>query len=145
MSEQTTTLTAAQLAADNRETAEAIMRLLGTERQFDYFADDVVLEFPYGEPARFEHKDLVAAYVRQMMAPIGDLEMRDMGFYSVEGNPNTVFVEYHRHALTPAGDTYLQTYLNKMDFRDGKLIRMRELSDPKRLEPAQNQRSLGAN
>jgi ketosteroid isomerase-like protein len=59
--------------------------------------------------------------------------MRDAVYYSVAGDPATVFIEYESDVRTPGGGTYVQTYVNKMTFRDRKMIHMREFWDPKRI------------
>jgi ketosteroid isomerase-like protein len=137
MSDQTATVTASELAAENREHAEAILRLLGSEEQFRYFHEDIVMEFPYassiGQPERHEGIEDVLAYTRQLNQKLAGLRMRDWTLHSVEGDPATVFIEYEGDAPTPGGNSYVQTYVNKMQFRDGKLIHMREFWDPKRI------------
>jgi len=126
-----------ELAATNRELAKQVITLLGNEEQFDLYADDVVIEFPYasslGMPERFEGKTAVVAYVRELNEALKGLTMRDMVYYSVDGQPDTVFIEYYADAPTPGGNTYLQTYVNKMKFRDGKMVYMREFWDPKQI------------
>ncbi len=135
MSDQTTTISTADTAAETRELAERVIRLLGSEEQFDLFADDIVMEFPYGpslgQPARHEGKAAVIAYVNQLNEKLAGLTMRDMTFYSVEGDPTTVFIEYVGDAPTPGGNSYVQTYVNHMRFSAGKLVYMRELWDTK--------------
>lgn len=137
MSAQTATISASELAAANRALAEQVITLLGTEEQFDLYADDVVMEFPYapslGMPERFETKPVVVEYVRQLNVALPGLKMRDLTFYSVDGDPETVFIEYNGDAPTPGGNSYVQTYVNRMRFHDGKLVYMREYWDPKRI------------
>jgi ketosteroid isomerase-like protein len=137
MSTQTATLNSSDLAATNRALAEQVITLLGTEEQFDLYADDIVVEFPYASslemPGRYEGKPTVVAYVRQLNTALKGLKMRDMEYYSVDGEPDTVFIEYNGDAPTPGGNSYVQTYVNRMRFRDGKLVYMREFWDPKRI------------
>jgi ketosteroid isomerase-like protein len=137
MSTQTATLNDSELAAANRALAEKVIKLLGTEEQFDLYADDIVVEFPYapslGMPERFDTKPVVTDYVRELNAILPGLKMRDLVFYSVDGKPDTVFIEYNGDAPTPGGNSYVQTYVNRMRFRDGKLVYMREYWDPKRI------------
>jgi hypothetical protein len=70
MSQATATTSGSDLAATNRELARKVLTLLGSEEQFDYFADDVVIEFPYGpslgQAARFDGKRAVVDYSRQL-------------------------------------------------------------------------------
>jgi ketosteroid isomerase-like protein len=137
MSDATATIDTAELAAATRDLARTVITLLGTEEQFDYFADDIVMEFPYapslGMPERFAGKPEVVAYVRELNRQLKGLTMRDLKFSSVDGEPDTVFIEYYADAPTPGGNTYLQTYVNKMRFRDGQMVYMREFWDPKRI------------
>jgi ketosteroid isomerase-like protein len=127
----------AALAATNQKLAQKVLGLLGSESQFDLFADDIVMEFPYGPslgmPDRFESKPVVVAYSRELFRILPGLTMRDMVYSSVDGDPNTVFIEYESDVPAPGGHTYLQTYINKMQFRDGLLVHMREFWDPKRI------------
>jgi len=135
MSQPTATADHAELAASNREVARKILTLLGSEEQFDYFADDIVMEFPYGpslgQSDRFEGKTDVVAYARALFQRIGRIKMRDMTFWSVEGHPEIVFIEYAGDVNTAGGHTYVQTYINKMTIEDGKLVHMKELWDTK--------------
>jgi ketosteroid isomerase-like protein len=135
MSQATAITSASDLAASNREVARKVLTLLGTEEQFDYFADDVVVDFPYGpslgQPARFDGKAAIAAYTRALTDRIGRIRMRDMSFWSVEGHPETVFIEYSGDVNTPGGHSYVQTYVNKMTFGEGKMVHMREFWDTK--------------
>jgi ketosteroid isomerase-like protein len=138
----TATISDSELAAENREHAVAILRLLGSEEQFQYFHDEIVMEFPYassiGQPERHEGIEDVLAYTRQLNENLAGLRMRDWRLSSVEGDPSTVFIEYEGDAPTPGGNSYVQTYVNKMRFRDGKLIHMREFWDPKRILDARS-------
>lgn len=113
---------------------------LGSDEVFELFADDVVLEFPYapslGMPDRFEGKDTAVPYLRQMLAQLTGLKLRDIRSYAVAGDPDTVFNEYEGDALTPGGNTYTQIYMNKMRFRDGKLVLLRELWNPMKVYEA---------
>jgi ketosteroid isomerase-like protein len=137
MSGNTTTIDAHELGAANQRLAEDVIRLLGTEAQFELFAEDIVMDFPYASslsmPDHFVGKTAVVAYVRELNRILKGLKMRDLTFYSVEGRPDTVFIEYSSDAPTPGGNWYEQVYVNKMIFRDGKLLYMREFWDPKRI------------
>lgn len=127
----------AALAAANQKLAEKVLSLLGSEEQFDLFADDIVIEFPYGPslgmPDRFETKPVFVEYSRELFRALPGLTMRDMTYYSVAGDPNSVFIEYISDVPTLGGHTYRQIYVNKMQFRDGLLVHMKEFWDPKRI------------
>ena len=142
MSDETGTVEAEALAAANRHLAQRVLELLGTEEQFELYAEDIVMEFPYGPslgmPDRFVTKPNVVAYVQRILEGLKGLVIRDMSFSSVAGDPSTVFVEYEADAPTPRGNTYRQVYLNKMQVRDGMLLHMRELWDPQRMIDAGN-------
>jgi uncharacterized protein len=137
MSKDSATIDAEDLATANQRRAENVIRLLGSEEQFALFADDIVMDFPYGSslsmPDHFVGKDAVVAYVRELNEVLKGMKMRDMKFYSVAGEPETVFIEYSSDAPTPGGHWYEQVYVNKMTFRDGQLVYMREFWDPKRI------------
>lgn len=129
-------------AATNIDLVQRILANPGTEQSFEHFADDVVLEFPYGTslgmPDRFEGKEIAVNYLRQMLSQFKGLKLYNFRSYPVEGDPDTVFNEYEGEALTPGGNTYTQTYMNKMQFRDGKLILIKELWDPMKVVKATN-------
>ena len=133
---------AGALATTNRDLARRVVELLGSEEQFELYADDIVMEFPYGPslgmPDRFETKPTVVAYVRRILKGLSGVVIREMSLSSVAGDPTTVFVEYEADCPTPGGNTYRQIYVNKMQFRDGKLVHMRELWDPKKIIDAGN-------
>ena len=142
MPNETVTIEAEAVAAANRDLARKVVELLGSKEQFDLYADDIVMEFPYGPslgiPDRFETKPDVVAYVQHILEGLSGVTIGEMTLSSVAGNPTTVFVEYEADCPTPGGNTYRQIYLNKMQFRDGTLRHMRELWDPKKIIDAGN-------
>jgi ketosteroid isomerase-like protein len=137
MAQEQETVDPEVLAATNQKLAAKVLDLLGSEEQFDLFAEDIVVEFPYGPslgmPDRFETKPVMVAYSRQLFKDLPGLTMRDRTFYSADGDPDTVFIEYISDVPTPGGNTYRQVYINKMQFRDGLLVHMKEFWDPKRI------------
>ena len=142
MPDETATIGAEELAAANRNLALRVVELLGSDEQFELYADDIVMEFPYGPslgmPDRFGTKPNVVAYVGRILEGLAGVVIREMSLSSVAGDPTTVFVEYEADCPTPGGNTYRQIYINKMQFRDGKLLHMRELWDPKKMIDAGN-------
>jgi ketosteroid isomerase-like protein len=140
--DETVTIKAEELAAANRDLALRVVELLGSEEQFELYADDIVMEFPYGPslgmPDRFETKPNVVAYVGRILEGLAGVLIREVSLSSVAGDPTTVFVEYDADCPTPGGNIYRQIYINKMQFRDGKLLHMRELWDPKKMIDAGN-------
>ncbi len=142
MSDETVTIETEGLAATNRDLARRVVELLGSEEQFELYADEIVMEFPYGPslgmPDRFASKPNVVAYVQHILEGLAGVVIKEMSLSSVAGDPSTVFVEYEGDCPTPGGNTYRQIYMNKMTFRDGKLLHMREFWDPKRMIDAGN-------
>ncbi len=142
VSNETETIEADAPAATIRELARRVVELLGNAEQFKLYADDIVMEFPYGPslgmPDRFETKPDVVAYVEHILPGLSGVTIREMSFSSVAGDPTTVFVEYEADCPTPGGSSYRQIYVNKMQFREGKLAQMRELWDPQRIINAGN-------
>ena len=120
-------------APTNVEVAHRLLSEFPSESVFDLFADDVVFEFPFnpslGMAERFEGKVAVVAYLRQMLTHLVGLKMRDIRCYAVDGDPSTVFCEYKGEAKSRDGRSYSQTYMNKMQLRDGKLVLLREMWD----------------
>jgi ketosteroid isomerase-like protein len=142
MSDSAITLDPADVAAATREQAERVLSLIGSEELYPLFAEDVVIEFPYGPslgmPDRFEGKTAAVAYVREMVKLLPGLKMHDVTYYPIAGDPETVIMEYLGDAPTPGGNTYVQSYVNRMRFRDGKMVYMREIWDPKRILDARS-------
>jgi hypothetical protein len=100
------------------------------------------MEFPYGPslgmPDRFETKPTWWPTCGTSWRDCPGWSIGEMTLSSVAGDPTTVFVEYEADCPTPGGNTYRQIYINKMQFRDGKLLHMRELWDPKKMIDAGN-------
>jgi ketosteroid isomerase-like protein len=140
--DETVTIETEAPAATNRDLARRVVELLGREEQFELYAEDIVMEFPYGPslgmPDRFEAKPNVVAYVQHILEGLSAVVIRQMSFSSVAGDPTTVFVEYEADCPTSGGNTYRQIYVNRMQFRHGKLLHMRELWDPKKMIDAGN-------
>ncbi len=126
-------LVTATQAATNLELARRLLTEFPSEKVFDMFADDVVFEFPFnpslGMAERFEGKEKVVTYLKSMLGHLVGLKMRDIECYAVDGDPSIVFNEYKGDAKSKDGKPYAQTYMNKMQFRDGKLVLLREMWD----------------
>lgn len=138
MSDESTTDRTAVLAATNRVLARQVLELLGTKEQFELYADDMVMEFPFATSltSRLVSKAEMVDYVQHLLLGTRGLVLRDIAVSSVAGDPTTVFVEYELATGTPSGDTLRQSYVSKMTFRDGKVVQMRQLWDPKRIVDA---------
>ncbi|MFJ8235433.1 nuclear transport factor 2 family protein [Ureibacillus sp. NPDC094379] len=130
------------VAAANIKVAQYILSETGTEESFEHFADDIVLEFPYAPslnmPDRFEGKEAATTYLRQMLTQLKGLKLHSIQSYAAEGDPNIIINEYLGDAQTSGGNTYTQSYMGKMVFRDGKVILLREFWNPMAVVDATN-------
>ncbi|MEI5906821.1 hypothetical protein WAK64_07080 [Bacillus spongiae] len=137
-----TSVNISPVAASNIKVAQSILAANNSEEGFEYFADDIVLEFPYAPsldmPDRFEGKEVATTYLRQMLTQLKELKLHSIRSYAVEGEPDIIINEYEGDAVTSEGNTYTQSYMNKMLFLDGKLILLREFWDPMAVIDATN-------
>ncbi|MDX8362991.1 hypothetical protein [Cytobacillus sp. IB215316] len=87
-----TTVNISPVAASNIKVAQFILSANSTEESFEYFTDDIVLEFPYAPslnmPDRFEGKDFATTYLRQMLTQLKGLKLHSIRSYAVEGEPD---------------------------------------------------------
>jgi len=137
MAEDQATVGHEALGSANQERAQQVLLHIGSEDLFDLVAEDVVVEFPYGPsvgmPERFVNKSAFRAYCHELFRALPGVTTRDMTSYSVDGDPNTVFVEYEVDLSAPVGEAYVQPHVVKMEFRDGLLVHMKEFWDPERM------------
>jgi ketosteroid isomerase-like protein len=98
--------------------------------------EETVLEFPYagslGSPERLEGKAAVVNYLTQMLAQIGNLQFKGV-VTTQTTDPGLFFNEYHADIITPGGKQYRQTYINKIQVKDGKIIFNKEFWDTKKI------------
>ena len=142
MPDNSTTIAATFLAAKNRDLAKRVVELMGTKEVFELYAEDIVMEFPYAVSLKLTNRHVtkrdVVAYMQRIMPALQGLVIQDVTVSSVAGDPTTVFVEYEADMPTPGGNNFRQIHVDRMTFRDGKVVYLRELWDPKRIIDAGN-------
>jgi ketosteroid isomerase-like protein len=130
----TATLDTNALRESNFELAHRWMTTLGEPAWWDMMHDDIVFEFPYapslGEKDRYVGKAAVTNYVRAMFARLTVFKFKNLEITGTT-DPAVFFCEYQADVTTTHGEPYKQTYINKLRFKDGKTIFMREFWDPK--------------
>ncbi|WP_162906655.1 nuclear transport factor 2 family protein [Algihabitans albus] len=115
--------------------AERFLRALETrdvEQIIPLWNDNGVMEFPYvpeGSPSRFEGVDairttLASAFVQRTMMSFFDVT----SYQAVD--PNFAFVEFKGDMTLQSGAPYNNTYIAKVEARDGKLIHFKEFFNP---------------
>ena len=116
MSDESTTDRTAVLAATNRVLARQVLELLGTKEQFELYADDMVMEFPFATSltSRLVSKAEMVDYVQHLLLGTRGLVLRDIAVSSVAGDPTTVFVEYEVDLSAPVDQSYVQPHVVKM-------------------------------
>ena len=133
MSDQTATISASELAAENREHAEAVLQLLGSEEQFEYYHEDVVMEFPYarpGMPTRVEGK---AAVLTHLVKVGGDVSVDSASNLVVHetADPEVVILEFDGHGRSVrTGEPYEQRYISVIRARGGKMVHFKDYWNP---------------
>lgn len=124
----------AGLRESNLTLARRMMTTLGEPTWWDSMAEDVVVEFPYapslGESARHVGKDAVRTYLTAMFARLATFKFENLRI-SATTDPSVFFCEYEVDTKTSRGEPYHQVYINKLRFRDGKLVFLREFWNPK--------------
>lgn len=103
---------------------------------WDLMHEDIVLEFPYGSSIgakeRVSGKAAATEYCKGLMARAGKLKFDPLEITGTT-NPGVFFGEYECDRVTPSGWRYRQIYIQKTVVKDGKVIRMREFWDPKKI------------
>jgi len=129
-----TTIDEAALRETNLALAHTWMTTLGEPAWWDLIHDDIVLEFPYapslGEKERYVGKEAVIAYIKAMFARLTVFKFDDLNIIGTT-DPTLFVSEYRADVTTTHGEPYKQVYINKLRFKDGKTIFMREFWDPK--------------
>jgi ketosteroid isomerase-like protein len=125
-----------ELRQKNYELVQRFMHNSDKQVWFDMLHEQTVLEFPYasslGSPERLEGKAAVVNYLSQMLAQIGNLQFKGV-VTTKTGDPGLFFNEYYADIITPGGKPYRQTYINKMQVKDGKIIFNKEFWDTKKI------------
>jgi ketosteroid isomerase-like protein len=125
----------------NLAVARAWMTTIGQPDWWKLLHDDIVLEFPYGSSVgikdRYVGKEEVVPYVKALFDRLGVFKFFNLQTIGTT-DPELFVSEYEADMTTPHGEHYVQTYINKLRIKDGKVILMREFWDPKRTIDATN-------
>jgi ketosteroid isomerase-like protein len=120
----------------NERVAQTWMTSMGEPAWWDLMHEDIVLEFPYatslGQADRVVGKAAAIAYVKALLDRAGRINFRDLQILGTT-DPELFVSEYQADRRNRHGAPYVQTYINKVRVRDGKVIFMREFWDPKRI------------
>ena len=94
--------------------------------------EDGVMEFPFvpeGSPNRFEGLDAIRTTLASAF-----VQRPKMSFFDVRAHqaadPNLAFVEFKGDMTLQSGAPYNNTYIAKVEARDGKLIHFKEFFNP---------------
>lgn len=119
-------------------TAELAERFLDalTTRDVDQvmplWNDDGVMEFPFvpeGSPNTFEGSEAIRTTLEGAF-----VQRPQMGFFDVKAyqaaDPDLAFVEFKGDMTLQSGAPYNNTYIAKVEARDGKLLHFKEFFNP---------------
>jgi uncharacterized protein len=100
----------------------------------DLLVEDAIMEVPYaaalGVPPRLEGKSVICNYLKPVTALMPNLVFTNVRKY-LTLNPNMWWVEVHGEAVIPCtGHHYQQDYALLMETMDGKIVHVREYSNP---------------
>ena len=105
----------------------------------DLFAPDAVIEAPFGglpgPSSRLEGRDAIRAYSRQVQASPLRLDNYEIAELHQTQDPEVVIAEMRAEAtVTTTGRTIAATSLHVLRIRDGRIVHVREFSDPRGLD-----------
>jgi uncharacterized protein len=98
------------------------------------YADDVVLELPYGDPPgkRIEGKEEVRRYLRAAFE-VFRFELRILEVHEL-ADPEMLVLEYESAGrMLTTGAPYANRYIGVYRFVDGRVVSVREFYDPSRV------------
>ena len=117
------------------ELAERFLRALETrdvDQVMPLWNDDGVMEFPYvpeGSPNTFQGVDAIRTTLSSAF-----VQRTKMGFFDVKSyqaaDPDLAFVEFKGDMTLESGAPYNNTYIAKVEARDGKLVHFKEFFNP---------------
>ena len=117
------------------ELAERFLQALTTrdvDQIMPLWNDDGVMEFPFvpeGSPNRFEGVDAIRTTLAGAF-----VQRPKMRFFDVKAHqaadPNLAFVEFKGDMTLQSGAPYNNTYIAKVEARDGKLQNFKEFFNP---------------
>ena len=124
----------ARLRESNLALARRMMSTLGEPGWWDMMDKDIVVEFPYapslGESERHVGKEAARKYLTAMFARLTTFQFENLRI-TATADPSVFFCEYEVNTKTSRGEPYHQVYINKLRFKDGKLVSLREFWNPK--------------
>ena len=124
----------ARIRESNLALAHRMMTTLGQPTLWDTMDKDIVVEFPYapslGESARHVGKEAVRKYLSAMFARLTTFKFENLAITPTT-DASVFFCEYEVNTKTSRGEPYHQVYINKLRFKDGKLVSLREFWNPK--------------
>ena len=94
--------------------------------------EDGVMEFPFvpeGSPSTFEGAEAIRTTLESAF-----IQRPKMGFFEVKAyqaaDPNLAFIEFKGEMTLQSGAPYNNTYIAKVEARDGKLLHFKEFFNP---------------
>ena len=112
---------------------ELLTGLVDGDRYFDYFADDIVMDFVYappGTPPSITGRDTIIDSWRGYGHIITLDRMSDAKFFATD-DPGVVILEYSSHGSGVAtGKPYHQKYVSIVTIRERKIVHWRDYSNP---------------
>ena len=94
--------------------------------------DDGVMEFPFvpeGSPNTFEGSEAIRATLESAFVQRPKMAFFDVTAYQA-ADPNLAFVEFKGDMTLQSGAPYNNTYIAKVEARDGKLVHFKEFFNP---------------
>lgn len=94
--------------------------------------DDGVMEFPFvpeGSPNTFEGSEAIRTTLASAFVQRPKMRFFDVKAYQA-ADANLAFVEFKGDMLLQSGAPYNNTYIAKVEARDGKLVRFKEFFNP---------------
>ena len=104
------------------------------EKVLELFAQDAVFEFPFfpsvGIGGRMDGKDAIRKQIAPVLEGIDGFKFKDIKLWPA-ADPNIAFGEYSVSAKVKSnGRTYNQTYVGRLEAKDGKIKLLCEHSNP---------------
>ena len=115
--------------------AERFLNALTTrnvEEVMPLWNGDGVMEFPFvpeGPPSRFEGADAIRATLASAFVQRPTMRFLDVRAYQ-GADPDLAFVEFKGDMTLQSGAPYNNTYIAKVEARDGKLQHFKEFFNP---------------
>jgi ketosteroid isomerase-like protein len=103
------------------------------EQLLAFFHDDAALIFPGTSPLSGEHrgKESVKKYFRRMNIAVPDLQFE---IRAIAESDNLAMIEWRNGGKTRRGEAYGNYGVTVLQFRDGKVLELRDYLDTERLK-----------